>query len=121
MLVCQQKNEKEPYPQTGTRIGIPQYCDQHPTERIFEEHEQEILSTEIERKTVRDGRWIRKEWTSKFLVVLVFGVSSDMTRLEFKRKYNGIGLGKKQSRKGGRTLSSHAKREREQEVGKDRD
>ena len=88
----QQKNEKEPYPQTGTRIGIPQYCDQHPTERIFEEHEQEILSTEIERKTVRDGRWIRKEWTGKFLVLLVFGVSSDMTRLEFKRKCNGIGL-----------------------------
>ena len=92
MLVCQQKNEKEPYPQTGTRIGIPQYCDQHPTERIFEEHEQEILSTEIERKTVRDGRWITKEWTGKFLVLLVFGVSSDMTRLEFKRKCSGIGL-----------------------------
>ena len=25
------ERKKEPYPQTGTRIGIPQYCDQHPT------------------------------------------------------------------------------------------
>ena len=92
MLVCQQKNEKEPYPQTGTRIGIPQYCGQHPTERTFKKHEQEILSTETERKTARKGGWIRKEWTGKFLVVLVFGVSSDMTRLEFKRKCSEIGL-----------------------------
>ena len=28
----------------------------------------------------------------KFLVVLVFGVSSDMTRIEFKMKWNGMGL-----------------------------
>ena len=28
----------------------------------------------------------------KFLVVLVSGVSSDMTKFEFKRKCNGIGL-----------------------------
>ena len=86
MLVCQQKNEKETYPQTGTRIGIPQYCDQHPTERTFNKHEQEILSTEIKRKTVREGGWRSKEWTGNFLVVLVFGVSSDMTRVEFKKQ-----------------------------------
>ena len=57
MLVCQQKNEKEPYPQTGNRIGIPQNCDQHPTTTTFETYEQEILSTEIEREMVRKGEW----------------------------------------------------------------
>ena len=85
MLVCQQKNEKESYPQTGTRIGIPQYCDQRPTARTFKKHEQEILSTEIERETVRKGGWKSKQWMGKFLVVLVLGVSSDMARIEFKR------------------------------------
>ena len=44
------------------------------------------------REAVRKGGWRSKEWMDKFLVVLVFGVSSDMTRIEFKRKYNGIGL-----------------------------
>ena len=72
-------------PQTGTRVEIPHYCDKHPATATFETHEQEILSTEIERETVRKGGWRSKEWTSKFLVVLVFGVSSDLTRIEFER------------------------------------
>ena len=56
MLVCQQKNEKEPYPQPGTRIGTPLYYDQNPTTTV-KTHEQEILSTEIERETARKGGW----------------------------------------------------------------
>ena len=91
MSVCQQKNEKEPYPQTGTRIGVPQCCDQHPTTTI-KTHEQEILSTEIERETVREGERRSKEWTGKLLLVLVFRVGSDTTRTEFRRKCNEVGL-----------------------------
>ena len=44
------------------------------------------------REAARKGGWRSKEWMDKFLVALVFGVSSDMTRIEFKRKCNGIGL-----------------------------
>ena len=73
-------------------MGYPSAVINIPLKEHSKKHEQEILSTEIERKTVRDGRWITKEWTGKYLVVLVFGVSSDMTRLEFKRKCSGIGL-----------------------------
>ena len=58
------------------------------------------------------------------MVVLIFGVSSDMTRIEFKRECNGVGLyclatGK--SRIGGRTLWIHAKSESEHGVAEDRD
>ena len=90
-MVCQQKHEKEPYPQTGTRVGIPQHCDQHPTARTLKEHDQEIRSTEIERETVRKGGWRSKEWMGTFSSCV--GIRSrDMTRIEFKMKCNGIGL-----------------------------
>ena len=51
-----------------------------------------MLSKEIERETVRKGGCRSKEWTGKVLVVLVFGVRSDMTRTEVKRKCNEVGL-----------------------------
>ena len=98
------KEGKGTIPSTGTRIGIPQYCDQHPPARTFKKHEQEILSTEIERKTVRKGGWKSKEGMGRFLVVLVFGVSSDMMRIEFKGNVmeSDYTVGQEQSRKGGR-------------------
>ena len=95
----------------------------HPTNTI-ETNKLEILSKEIERETVRKGGWRRKEWSGKVLVVLIFGVRSDTTRTYFKKKCNEIGLHFLTIRgveRGGRTLPSHAKEEREQEVGNDRD
>ena len=52
----------------------------------------EIFSKEFERVTVRQGGWRRKEWTGKVLVILEFGVRSDMTRIEFKKNFHEIGL-----------------------------
>ena len=40
----------------------------------------------------RKGGCRRKQWTGKVLVVLIFGGRSDMTRIEFKKKNNEIGL-----------------------------
>ena len=40
---------------------------------------------------MRKRGWERKDWNGKSLVVLIFGVSSDMTRIEFK-KCNEVGL-----------------------------
>ena len=42
---------------------------------------------------MRQGRWSKKDWQGKVLiVVLIFGVPSDMTRIEFKRKCDEVGL-----------------------------
>ena len=48
----------------------------------------EIFSEEIRRETVRQGGWRKNGWKGKVLVliVLVFGVSSGMARIEFQRK-----------------------------------
>ena len=91
MSVSQQKNGKAPYPQTSTRIGMSQYLDRNPTTKN-ETHKLEILSKEIERETVRKGGWRSKEWTGKVLVVLIFGICSDMTRIDFKKECNSVGL-----------------------------
>ena len=85
------KEMKNTKPPTGTRIGISQYIEIHPTANN-ETTRLEILSKAIERETVRKGGWRSKEWTGKVLVVLVFGVRSDMTRIEFKKKCNEVGL-----------------------------
>ena len=52
----------------------------------------EVFSEEIRRETVRPGGWNKKDWQGKVLIVLIFGVSSDMTRIEFKRKREEVGL-----------------------------
>ena len=52
----------------------------------------EIFSEEIRRKTVRQGGWSKKDWQGKVLAVLIFGVPSDMMRIEFKRKCDEVGL-----------------------------
>ena len=52
----------------------------------------EIFSEEIRRKTVRQGGWGKKYWQGKVLIALMFGVPSDMTRIEFKRKCEEVGL-----------------------------
>ena len=41
---------------------------------------------------MRQGGWRKNDWKGKVLVVLVFGVPSDMTRIEFKRKCDEVGL-----------------------------
>ena len=56
----------------------------------------EIFSEEIinRRETVRQGRWGKKHWQGKVLViVLIFGGPSDMTRIEFERKCSEVGRG----------------------------
>ena len=52
----------------------------------------EIFSEEIKKETVRQGGWRKNDWKGKILVVLVFGVPSDMTRIEFKRKCDELCL-----------------------------
>ena len=47
---------------------------------------------EIRRETARRGGWERKDWEGKSLVVLIFGVPSDMTRIQFKKKCDEAGL-----------------------------
>ena len=83
----------------------------------------EVFSEELRRKTVRQGVWRKKYWQGKVLVVLMFGVPSDMTRIDFKRKCDEVGLycfaiGNRST--GGRTLSSHAKAESKHGVAEDR-
>ena len=51
-----------------------------------------ILSEENRRETVGKGGWERKDWKGKSPVVLIFGVPSDMTRIEFKTKCDEVGL-----------------------------
>ena len=41
---------------------------------------------------MRQGGWRTNCWKGKVLVVLAFGVPSDMTRIEFKRKCDEVGL-----------------------------
>ena len=41
---------------------------------------------------MRQGRWGKNDWQGKVLVVLIFGVPSQMTRIEFKRKCEEVGL-----------------------------
>ena len=45
-----------------------------------------------DKETVRQGGRTKNEWKGKVLVVLAFGVPSDMTRIEFKRKCDEVGL-----------------------------
>ena len=51
-----------------------------------------IFSEEIRRETVRQGGWRKVDWKGRVLVVLIFGVPSDMTRIEFRRKCDEVGL-----------------------------
>ena len=41
---------------------------------------------------MRKGGWERKTWKGKSLAVLIFGVLSDTTIIEFKKKCNEVGL-----------------------------
>ena len=41
---------------------------------------------------MRKGGWERKYWKGESLAVLIFGVPRDMTRIEFKKKGNEVGL-----------------------------
>ena len=41
---------------------------------------------------MRQDGWRKNDWKGKVLVVLVFGVPSDMTRIEFKRKCDEVEL-----------------------------
>ena len=41
---------------------------------------------------MRQGGCSKKDCQGKVLVVLIFGVPSDMTRIKFKRKYDEVGL-----------------------------
>ena len=83
----------------------------------------ETFSEEIRRETVRHGGWGKKDWQGKVLVVLIFGVPSGMTRIEFKTKCDEVGvycfpIGKVEQEGG--ILSSHAKTESENGVAEDR-
>ena len=52
----------------------------------------EILSEDIRRKTTRRGGWGNKDWQGEVLVALIFGVLSGMTRIEFMRKCDEVGV-----------------------------
>ena len=72
--------------------NIPPSRPIHPTATNKTSKLEILISKEIDRETVRKGGWRSKEWTGKVLVVLVFGVRSNMTRIEFKRECNEVGL-----------------------------
>ena len=44
------------------------------------------------RRDGEQGGRRQRDWQGKVLVVLLFGLPSDMTRIEFKRKCEGVGL-----------------------------
>ena len=50
-----------------------------------------MFSEEIRRDMVKQGRWRNSDWKGEALVVLIFGVPSDVTRIEFKRKWDEVG------------------------------
>ena len=39
----------------------------------------------------RQGGWRKNDWKGKVIVVLIFGVPSNMTRIEFKKRRNEVG------------------------------
>ena len=51
----------------------------------------DIFSEEIRRETVRQGGWRKNDCNGKLLVVLIFGVPRDITRIEFKKGCDEVG------------------------------
>ena len=50
-----------------------------------------MFSEEIRRDMVKQGRWRNSDWKGEALVVLIFGVPRDITRIEFKKGCDEVG------------------------------